>query len=129
MPTVKAYTTYRGQPVLIHEAVSPLDGSPIGLAFTLARTRNACDKLYSAVPTLNSGADSVAIIVPADELDLKPGRYWWDIWRTDPDQEEVLAIGYLDIKAAVRTPTDCTDPTSATTTTGAPRFGWCTRCH
>lgn len=100
---------FRGEPLQLNFAANP----PANIAgwtivFTLALKRNMVDKLYEddAVEVLDAAIGTFRVTLPSSETDRDPQSYWWDVWRTDANQERLLAIGYLTIQADVRLPAD-----------------------
>jgi hypothetical protein len=94
----------RGEPLEIELEFETDLGSPIpALTFTLAESREASTKLYTAEVEPVDGEPTIyRILLPAEETNLDRGRYWWDVWRLDIPQ--LVALGSLDVQAVVRLP-------------------------
>ena len=110
VPSVSTPRAFRVRPQAIScprgEAVTiPIVGefgSPApALLFTLAESRNATTKLYSAAVT-EQATSGFLFTLPAEQTNRAPGKYWWDVWDTETPQ--LRAIGSLEIQKVVRYP-------------------------
>lgn len=93
-----AYTTDTGS--------TPQDITGWTLAFTVARKRNSTDKLLTVACSILVAASGTFKAVLADTLTdgLEPGIYFWDVWRTDSDNERCLGYGSFRIESNARIP-------------------------
>lgn len=77
------------------------------IAFTVTRALQTADKLIGpVVATVVSGPDGTFTVdLASADTQLIPDTYGYDVWRTDPGGERLLAIGDFIITGQVRLPT------------------------
>ena len=99
-----ALQVVRGAPLQIEIRLEEDPGSPAPtVTFTLALTRNATTKLYTADAEQDEDDHALyTILLTSEQTNRAVGRYWWDAWRMDTPQ--LLAIGSLDVQGVVRLP-------------------------
>jgi hypothetical protein len=103
-------TVYRGARVTIPFALNPT-GSVTGqtFTFTLAKQPNFATKLVEEPLTWDDESTGAGhVVLDATDTDLKPGTYYWDVWRTDDGFEQPFAIGTMHVVADVRCPESAT---------------------
>ena len=108
MATEQTVTIYRGEEIVLNFTMAP-NANIAGwtLLFTVAKTANSPTKLITQAATItNPSTDGkFSVSLDADQSkDIKPGTYYFDVWRTDAEQERVLALGPFVIAAVARLP-------------------------
>jgi hypothetical protein len=113
MPHLSIQTTSigRGVPLSLDFTLSPEENiSTWQLRFTLAARRNSADKLLTIdtedLVITDAEVGIFSVVLESADTDREPRSYWWDVWRIDPGQERLLAIGYLTIEGVVRLPAE-----------------------
>jgi hypothetical protein len=99
---------YRGEHVYIPFQMTPnTDITGWTLRMHVAKKYDAAVKLLSDLaPEITAPATGAfRFLLTAEQTDLKPGVYVYDVWRTDVDNERMVAIGVFTIKSVVRLPT------------------------
>lgn len=105
MAVSQTIRVYRGEQANLRFTMSPFeDITGWTLHFTVAKKANTATKLLGplACTFLNSG--QFAVYLTEEDLDQAPGSYFYDVWRTDEGQEQVLALGAFEIVANARVP-------------------------
>jgi hypothetical protein len=102
--TVRHYKIWRGQTLEIPFVYDESQGSPAPtLTFTLAESRNNSTKLLTQdVEHVEGDPLTYRVLLTADDTDLEPGTYYWDLWRAAEGQP--LAAGTITVRAVVRLP-------------------------
>ncbi len=99
MPVTNDLTVYRGQDATLAftEASGPITNWTIVL--TITRSRNNATKLATiSASIVDAAAGTYEILIPAATLNIEPGAYAYDVWRTDTGELVPLSIGKLTIK-------------------------------
>jgi len=105
--TDQSIVLYRGEAVTINFTMAPVeDISTWALQFTVTKTPNKVEKMLGPLPMgIVSGVlGTFQIALTEEQLDIKPGSYRFDVWRTDEGTEQVKAIGVFLILGNSRLP-------------------------
>lgn len=104
MPTIEDITIYRGEDVDLSFTMSPVeDISDWDIEFNVVGVSYA--KLITIAATITDGPNGTfTISIPAAVTDIRPGRYTFDVWRTDADTARVVATGTFIVLAEARIP-------------------------
>ena len=92
MAAESTITVFRGEHGPLTFTHTPDAVTGWALRFTIARAKNAATKLVSLTPSITS-TSTYTVDIDDALLDLPPGRYFFDVWRTDAGFEQVLAYG------------------------------------
>lgn len=106
MATESTITVFRGERATLNFTMSPVVNiTGWTLAFTVAARANSSTKLIAATPSIVSGTDGTfRVSLTTTNLNIAPGHYYFDVWRTDSGYEEVLAYGPFVIAADAKMP-------------------------
>jgi hypothetical protein len=73
--------------------------------FTVARKANSVTKLITqAMSVVNGAAGTFTTSLTEEQLDLSPGTYFFDVWRTNEGFEQVIAVGPFVVSPTARVP-------------------------
>jgi len=106
MPVVQSITVYRGEDIVLHFTMSPRkDITGWVISFTVANGYNNPTKLFqvTAIAT-NAPAGRFDVIITKEQLNIDPGNYVYDLFRTDPGNNRILSVGEFKIEKDVRNP-------------------------
>lgn len=99
---------YRGERVSVTFTMTPAESiAGWTLVFTVAAAFDqAPPKLLTVTPTIVDGPNGVLRVdlTAAQTAGLAVGHYAFDLWRTNPGSEEVLALGAFLVEPNVRVP-------------------------
>ena len=105
MAVTQTIEVYRGEQATLNFTMTPVENI-LGwtIHFTVAKKANVSTKLIGPllVPALASGIFRVQLT--EELLNLNPGSYFYDAWRTDEGQEQVLALGTFLVIGNARVP-------------------------
>lgn len=107
MAITTAITAYRGEDTqLVFTDQDGTDMTGWTITFTLARAKNISTKLLEKNCDFVDASSGVfqVVVESTDTEDLQPGKYYWDVWRTDENEERILGIGSYTILPDVRLP-------------------------
>jgi hypothetical protein len=107
MAVTETISVYRGEQVTLTFQMTPVENvTGWTIHFTVAKKANAASKLIGPLLATTSGLASGQFRVQLTEevLDKTPGTYFFDAWRTDEGQEQVLALGPFIIGGNARVP-------------------------
>jgi hypothetical protein len=100
---------YKGEEILLTFTMDPV--IPIAgwtVRFTVSR---APDDPHKIIPTRDAvvvgdgSAGQFTVSLDADDtINVRPGTYFYDAWRSDAEAERVLAAGVFKILASARLP-------------------------
>lgn len=105
--TVVNFDVYRGERITIPFQVTPARNiAGETHKFTFAKKENFEEKLVGPSDLVIDDALTGLghFTLTPSNTDLKPGTYYWDVWRTDTGSEICEAKGTITILAEVRTP-------------------------
>ena len=105
MPATTDITVYRGEDVTLNYTMDPVeDVTGWTLVFTLKIAKTS--PVLSSIPggITDGPGGRFFFIVPSAATDIVAQTYVYDVVRTDPGADKVLAIGKFIIKSGVRTP-------------------------
>lgn len=104
MPTVENIEIYRGEEIELNFTMSPVeDISGWDIEFNIGGVKHA--KLVTVLADINDGPNGTfTVTLTAIDTDIRPGRYSYDVWRTDLDTERVIAVGVFTVLDEVRVP-------------------------
>lgn len=93
---------FRGEKIIITDTVdADTDITGETVEFNLKEDYDDADPLLTVAGVVVN-ADTLTVTLTADETDLKPKTYRYDIWRTTAGAEAELTYGTFDIKRVVR---------------------------
>ncbi len=103
MPSTDTLTIYKGEDVRIDFTMDPVEDIT---GWTLEFNVKGAPALTDIAGVVDSGPNGTFHFDLTDDLSdsLPPGRYVYDVWRTDAGAERVLAIGafvVLDVARSV----------------------------
>lgn len=107
---VQDITMYKGAEMQFNFTLqAPLPPGGIGgwtILFTVAKKANSASKLISRAATVTDPTLCIfQVALDADDTDeLKPATYFYDVWRTDADEEQVMSIGNFVLLPVARLP-------------------------
>lgn len=107
MATQQSISLYRGTEMTLNFTMSPVvDITGWTILFTIAKALNSPNKLLSRAATITDGPlGKYSVALDADDtINVKPGSYFFDTWRTDADEESVLSIGSFVVLPVARLP-------------------------
>ena len=95
MATITDLEIYRGEAVDLDFTISPVeDISGWTIMFTLARQKNSTFKTIERLCTITSGpAGTFRASLLRTDTDIAPGKYYWDVWRTNGGSDKPLGLG------------------------------------
>jgi hypothetical protein len=106
-------TIYRGEDITLNFTQYTTDTGSTAeditgwtLSFTVAREANSTTKLLTKSCSLVVAASGTfrATVDDTDTDSIAPGRYYWDVWRTDAGFERLLGSGSFNILGNARIP-------------------------
>ena len=106
MPVVQSILVYRGEDINLHFSMSPKkDITGYTISFTVANGYNNPIKLFqvTAIPT-NAPMGRFDVIITKAQLNIDPGNYVYDLFRTDPGNNRILSVGEFVIAKDARNP-------------------------
>ena len=109
MAITTAIEMYRGEDTQLNFTMTTVtDITNWVIEFTVARAKNISTKLIEKICDHTDNINGVfqTVVDAADTQDLQPGKYYWDVWRTDSSVARVLGIGTFTILSDVREPND-----------------------
>lgn len=106
-PFAVSMECFKGEDVLAtFTRNSTVDITGWTLAFNLKRAHNDASALLTITPSLLtplSGIFTVALSATQTGVTMAtPGRYPWDIWRTDSGSYQMISYGFLNLLEDVR---------------------------
>lgn len=105
MATTQSITVYRGERATLDFTMSPVeDIAGWHIHFTVAKKENSTTKLIGPVEATILVSGQFRVSLDEEDLDLTPGSYAYDVWRTDEGFEEVLALGSFVVTGNARVP-------------------------
>lgn len=106
MATITDIEIYRGEYITLDFTVDPVTNiTGWTLQFTLSRQKNSNTKLIEEPGYITSAvAGEFSVDLDVDQTDLRPGKYYWDVWRTNAGSNRVLGIGEFTILPDVLEP-------------------------
>lgn len=105
MPVVNSIVVYRGEDIELNFTMTPTtDITGWVFSLTVARRSNMQDKLFqfTGVATV-APSGKFQFIIPSATLDIEPGTYFHDVFRTSPSRK-IASVGPFEIKPDARFP-------------------------
>jgi hypothetical protein len=106
MPVVQSIKVYRGEDITLSFTMVPSrDITGWVISLTIAKNYNNPNKLIQVTGTVTSGPNGTFdVILTSAQLDIEPGTYVYDVFRTDPGNLRILSVGEFIITADAREP-------------------------
>lgn len=108
MATTSSISISRGEKTTLNFTVtdSPVpDISGWTIKFTVAKAANSPSKLLSIDGQVTVGPEGkFSVTIPGSQANIKPGVYYFDVWRMDADHEKILALGPFTVTGVARLP-------------------------
>jgi len=105
--TDQTIVLYRGEAVTVNFTMAPVeDISTWTLQFTVTKAANKSLKMLGplSMSIISGVLGTFKIALTEEQLDIAPGSYRFDVWRTDEGTEQVKAIGVFLILGNSRVP-------------------------
>jgi hypothetical protein len=106
MPVIQTITVWRGEDITLEFTMVPArDITGWVISLTIAKNFNNPNKLIQVTGTVTSGPNGTfSVILTSAQLDIEPGTYVYDVFRTDPGFNRILSAGTFELKADAREP-------------------------
>ena len=100
------FTVYRGEDVTLNFTMDPvIDIAGWTLKFTAVKAVGQSTKAIDADGAVVSGpAGTFRVQLPKLKTNIEPRAYVYDVWRTDPGNERLLALGTVTVAGVARNP-------------------------
>lgn len=105
MAVTQTIQVYRGEQATLDFAMTPNESiTGWTIHFTVAKKQNASAKMLGPLVASNPSPGVFRVVLTEEQLDINPGTYFFDAWRTDEGQEQVLALGPFVVLGNARVP-------------------------
>lgn len=106
MPIVQAIKVYRGENVELNFTMTPgVDITGWVISLTVAKAYNTPNKTFQSTAVITSGPfGQYTFYLTNGELDRQPDMYVYDVFKTNPGNKRILALGNFEIGADAREP-------------------------
>lgn len=106
MPVVQSIKVYRGEDITLNfRMFPPRDITGWVISLTVSQAFNAQNKVFQATAINTNGPNGeYSVILTSAQLNIKPDKYAYDVFRTSPGNLRILNVGDFIIGADARFP-------------------------
>lgn len=106
MPIVQSIKIYRGEDIPLQFTMTPgVDITGWVISLTVAKAYNNPNKAFQETAVITSGPNGeFSFFLSSVTTDIQPDKYVYDVFRVNPGNRRILALGDFEIAPDVREP-------------------------